>query len=242
MPQWFVYDGTMKDGPNIVGIAALIGDHARSDMLTAMITGQALTATELSEIAGVTKQTTSAHLAKLLDAKLVAVQSQGRHRYYRLADRDVAQLLESLMGVAYRTGALRLRSSPREPALRKARVCYDHLAGDLGVLVYDSLSQRGHLKDGAAGLELTPRGRAFCADLGIDLASLAAGRRLLCRACLDWSVRRPHLAGALGAALLDRCYELDWARRVRGSRVVNFSAAGERALRERFALPRGAAA
>lgn len=242
MRQWFVYDGTMKDGPNIVGIAALIGDHARSDMLTAMIAGQALTATELAEIAGVTKQTGSAHLAKMLDAKLVAVQSQGRHRYYRLADRDVAQLLESLMGVAYRTGAVRLRSSPREPALRKARVCYDHLAGDLGVLVYDSFEQRGLLKNEAAGLSLTPKGRAFCADLGIDLAALAKGRRHLCRACLDWSVRRPHLAGALGAALLDRCYDLGWARRMKGSRVVNFSPLGERALRERFSLPRVSAA
>jgi DNA-binding transcriptional ArsR family regulator len=226
----------MKDGPNIVGIAALIGDHARSDMLTALVGGEALTATELAEIAGVTKQTTSAHLAKLLDAKLVAVQSQGRHRYYRLADRDVAELLENLMGVAYRTGALRLRSSPREPALRKARVCYDHLAGDLGVLVFDSFEQRQLLQSNISGLELTPAGRKFCQSLGIDLDALTHGRRLLCRACLDWSVRRPHLAGALGAALLDRCYKLGWARRIKGSRVVNFSAPGERALRELFTL------
>src|ERR1700733_1316847 len=119
---------TVKDGPNIVGIAAMIGDHARSDMLTALAGGQALTATELAQIAGVTKQTGSAHLAKLLDTQLVAVETQGRHRYYRLAHRDVAHLLESLMGVAFRTGALRVRTGPREPALRKARVCYDHLA------------------------------------------------------------------------------------------------------------------
>lgn len=227
----------MKDGPNIVGIASLLGDHARSDMLTALVGGHALTATELAEIAGVTKQTTSAHLAKLLDAKLVAVQSQGRHRYYRLADRDVAQLLESLMGVAYRTGALRLRSSPREPALRKARVCYDHLAGELGVLVYDSLEQRQLLQENDDGLALTGSGRKFCEEWGIDLAALAHGRRLLCRSCLDWSVRRPHLAGALGAALLERCFELGWARRTKDSRVVNFSASGEHALRERFSLP-----
>ncbi|MEJ0047540.1 MAG: helix-turn-helix transcriptional regulator [Rhodospirillales bacterium] len=227
----------MKDGPNIVGIAALIGDHARSDMLTALIGGQALTATELAGVAGVTKQTTSAHLAKLLAAKLLAVQSQGRHRYYRLADRDVAQLLESLMGVAYRTGAMRLRSSPRDPALRKARVCYDHLAGDLGVLVFDSLEQRHMLQSGEGGLVLTRRGERFCADLGIELDALGDGRRKLCRACLDWSVRRSHLAGAVGAALLERCFALGWGRRVKDSRVVNFSAAGERALRERFSLP-----
>src|ERR1019366_7810316 len=103
----------MKDGPNIVGIAALIGDHARAEILTALTAGEALTATELAGVAGVTKQTVSAHLAKLLEARLVAVENQGRHRYFRLGGRDVAQLLESLMGVAYRTGAVRVRASPR---------------------------------------------------------------------------------------------------------------------------------
>src|ERR1700674_5249617 len=132
----------MKDGPNIVGIAALIGDHARAEILTALTAGQALTATELAGVAGVTKQTVSAHLAKLLDARLVAVESQGRHRYFRLDNQDVAQLLESLMGVAYRTGAVRIRASPREPALRKARVCYDHLAGEEGVRTYENLLKR----------------------------------------------------------------------------------------------------
>src|SRR6202795_65910 len=151
----------MEDGPNIVGIAALIGDHARAEILTALMAGQALTATELAEVAGVTKQTVSTHLAKLVDARLLAVENQGRHRYFRLADRDVAQLLESLMGVAYRVGALRVRSSPREPALRKARVCYDHLAGELGVLVFDSLEQRRLLRSGREGPELTGEGRKF---------------------------------------------------------------------------------
>lgn len=227
----------MKDGPNIVGIAALIGEHARAEILTALMTGQALTATELAQVAGVTKQTVSAHLSKLLDAKLLCVESQGRHRYFRLADRDVAQLLESLMGVAYRVGAVRVRSSPREPALRKARVCYDHLAGDLGVLVYDSLEGRRHLRVKGADLELTAQGEKFLADLGIELPSLAQQRRPLCRACLDWSVRRHHLAGSVGAALLERCLALGWAKRARDSRVVNFSAAGEKALRQRFDLP-----
>jgi DNA-binding transcriptional ArsR family regulator len=226
----------MKDGPNITGIAAMIGDHARTDMLTALAAGHALTATELAEIAGVSKQTASSHLAKLLDTQLVAVESQGRHRYFRLAHHDVGELLESLMGVAFRTGALRIRSGPREPALRKARVCYDHLAGDLGVLMFDGLQQQRLLRSGAAGLVLTPRGRQFCVEFGIALDALERGRRTLCRACLDWSVRRPHLAGALGAAMLSRCFELGWARRARGSRIVNFSAAGEAALRERFGV------
>jgi DNA-binding transcriptional ArsR family regulator len=223
----------MKDGPSIARISALIGEQARAEMLTALMGGQALTATELTQVAGVTKQTVSAHLAKLLDARLLAVESQGRNRYFRLADRDVAQLLESLMGVAYRAGAVRLRSSPREPALRKARVCYDHLAGELGVLVFEGLEERRLLRLSGEG-GVTPRGREFLAELGLDTDALARERRPLCRTCLDWSMRRHHLAGALGAALLRRCYELGWARREKGSRVVLFSPAGEKALRERF--------
>src|SRR5262245_45688303 len=163
----------MKDGPNIVRIAALVGDHARAEILTALMAGQALTATELAGVAGVTKQTVSAHLAKLLDAQLLAVESQGRHRYFRLADRDVAHLLESLMGVAYRIGAVRVRSSPREPALRKARVCYDHLAGELGVLVFDGLQQRRLLRSTGGELELTAQGQRFFSEFGIDVDTLA---------------------------------------------------------------------
>lgn len=227
----------MKEGPSIVRIAALIGDHARAEILTALMAGEALTATELAGVANLTKQTISSHLSKMLDAQLIAVENQGRHRYFRLADRDVAQLLESLMGVAYRTGALRVRSSPREPALRKARVCYDHLAGELGVLAFDSLERRRYVRRKAGELVLTRPGKQFFGETGINVEDLAAQRRRLSHACLDWSVRRHHLAGALGAALLNRCYELGWARRVKNSRVVDFSTAGERAFRQRFRLP-----
>ena len=221
----------MKDGPNIIGIAALIGDHARAEVLTALMSGMALTATELAEIAGVTKQTISGHLAKLLEAGLLAVEAQGRHRYFRLADPDVARLLESLMSVAFRTGAVRVRSSPREPALRKARVCYDHLAGELGVLVYDRLAQAGAFTLDADGVQLTGAGRRIIEELGIDIAALASTRRAFCRTCLDWSERRHHLAGSLGSALLARFEQLGWARRANDSRVMVFSSAGEQALR-----------
>ena len=224
----------MRDGPSIARVGALIGDHARAEILTALMGGQALTATELAGVAGVTKQTVSAHLAKLLEAKLLALEAQGRHRYFRLADRDVAQLLESLMGVAYRTGAVRLRSSPREPALRKARLCYDHLAGELGVLVFEGMEQRGLLRKVAEGLELTPHGERLLSGAGFNLAALSRQRRPLCRPCLDWSMRRHHLAGTLGAAILEHCFERGWARRPRGSRVVRFSDAGERALKRQF--------
>ena len=229
----------MKDGPSIVRIAALIGDHARAEILTALMAGEALTATELAGVANLTKQTISSHLAKMLDARLIVVESQGRHRYFRLADRDVAHLLESLMGVAYRTGALRARSSPREPALRKARVCYDHLAGELGVLAFDSLERRRYLRREAGELVLTRAGKQFFGETGIDVVNLAAQRRRLSHACLDWSMRRHHLAGAVGAALLNQCYELGWARRTKNSRVVDFSTTGERAFRQRFRLPEG---
>jgi DNA-binding transcriptional ArsR family regulator len=225
------YHQGMKDGPNIAGVAALIGDRARSEILTALLGGQALTATELSGVADVNKSTTSAHLARLVDAKLVAVESQGRHRYFRLADDDVAQLLESLLGVAYRTGALRLKSSPREPALRKARVCYDHLAGDMGVLVFDAFRKRRWIEHDETGLTLSRSGARFCRDLGIDVDST---RRPLCRTCLDWSARRHHLAGVVGARMLDRLYELGWAKRRRGTRIVDFTPSGEREFRQLF--------
>ena len=224
----------MKDGPNIAGIAALIGDRARSEILTALLGGQALTATELSGVADVTKQTASVHLARLVEAQLVAVESQGRHRYFRLADDDVAQLLESLLGVAYRTGAVRLRSSPRDPDLRKARVCYDHLAGDLGVFAFDAFRKRRWIVHDESGLTLSRSGAEFCSELGIDVEAAQASRRPMCRLCLDWSERRHHLAGHIGAQLLQRCYDLGWAKRRRGTRIVDFTPRGEREFRSLF--------
>jgi len=224
----------MHDGPDIAGTAALIGDQARADMLTALMTDQALTASELAGVAGVTRATASAHLAKLADAGLVAVESRGRYRFFRLADHDVGALLETLMGVAFRTGSVRLRSSPREPALRKARICYDHLAGDLGVLLFDRLQSNGHVRLEGDTLLLTDAGRAAFVGFGVDPKVASSSRRPLVRACLDWSARRYHLAGFLGAALLGRCLSLGWARRTPGSRIVAFSPTGERALERLF--------
>lgn len=235
-PRLLYHASMMKDGPHIARIAALIGDHARAEVLTALMADRALTATELADIAGVTKPTISAHLAKLLDANLIAVEPQGRHRYFRLADPDAAQLLESLMGVAFRSGAVRLRGSPREPALRKARVCYDHLAGELGVLAFEGLRGQGAFTGllPPRELQLTEAGREWFAALGVDADALAAQRRCFCRPCLDWGERRHHLAGALGSALLERVYALGWARRAKDSRVVQFTEPGEYAFRQLF--------
>jgi DNA-binding transcriptional ArsR family regulator len=224
----------MKDGPNIARIASLLGDPARADVLTALLADRALTATELASIAGVTKQTMSAHLAKLLDAALVDVDQQGRHRYFRLANEDVAELLESLMGVAFRTGAVRLLSSPREPALRKARVCYDHLAGEFGVAAYESLLRRGAFEVSRDELRLSKIGAGWFRDFGIDIDAAARQRRTFCRPCMDWSERRHHLAGSLGAALLSRLQGLKWAAREKNSRVIRFTPGGQRAFRELF--------
>jgi DNA-binding transcriptional ArsR family regulator len=221
----------MRDGPNITNIAAMIGDHARAEVLTVLMSGMALTATELADAAGVTRQTISAHLAKLGDAGLLSVESQGRHRYFRIADAEVAQLLESLMGMTFGLGTVRVRSSPREPALRKARVCYDHLAGELGVLVYEKLAGRGAFTLGADGIALSSSGWDAVGALGIEADTLKASRRPFCRTCLDWSERRHHLAGQLGTALLERFLLLGWARRVPGSRVLAFTAEGEAKLR-----------
>jgi DNA-binding transcriptional ArsR family regulator len=220
----------MKDGPNITRIAALIGDTARAEVLTVLMSGMALTATELADAAGVTRQTISSHLARLHDAGLLAMEAQGRHRYFRLAGDEVAQMLEALMGIAFGTGAVRLHSSPREPALRKARVCYDHLAGELGVAVYDGLARRGAFAIGADGIGLTDVGSRLVNAIGIDPAALKPGRRPLCRHCLDWSERRHHLAGVLGTAMLRRFEELGWGKRVPDSRVFRFTDSGEAAL------------
>ncbi len=229
----------MKDGPSIARIAALIGDHARAEVLTALMADRALTATELAQTAGLTKQTMSAHLAKLQEGGLIAVEAQGRHRYFRLANADVAALLESLMGVAFRSGAVRLRNSPREPALRKARVCYDHLAGEMGVLAYEALLEHQAIRVSDTGLELTATGREWFGALGIDADALVKQRRSLLRPCLDWSHRRHHLAGALGSGLLQRLFELGWARRAKDSRVITFTPPGEQAFLTRLgrALP-----
>jgi DNA-binding transcriptional ArsR family regulator len=225
----------MTDGPDIALIGSLLGDRARADMLTALLADQALTATELASVALVTKQTASSHLAKLVDAQLVAVERQGRHRYFRLADPDVADLLERITGLARRTGAMRVRTGPREPALRRARVCYDHLAGEVGVGMLDSMEARGWLEKRDGVVDVTPNGRRALDELGIDMVR-SGSRRPLARLCLDWSVRRHHLAGALGAALLDRSLARGWARRSSSSRAIEFSRAGTLALRERFGI------
>ena len=200
-------------------------------LLTALLSGRALTATELAQEAGVTPQTASSHLAKLESGGLIEPEKQGRHRYYRLADPDVADVLEKLAGLAARAGHMRVRTGPKEPELRRARICYDHLAGDLGVQMLDSMVSQKLVRRRKQEIVLTEDGEQFLTrHLRISPEMLAHPRRPVCKACLDWSARRHHLAGTLGAALMKRFTELKWAARdpTPGSRVVNFSRAGEK--------------
>src|SRR6516165_3891954 len=214
----------MKAGPDIAMVASLVGDPARANMLTALMNGRALTASELAQEAGITPQTASSHLSKLEAGGLVEPEKQGRHRYYRLTGEDIAGLLEMLEGLAARIG-------PKDPALRRARVCYDHLAGDLGVQMLDSMRNQKLVRQKKQDIELTAEGAKFLErNLQISPDMLAHPRRPVCKACLDWSERRHHLAGTLGAAMLSRFTELKWAARDQapGSRVVNFTRVGEK--------------
>jgi DNA-binding transcriptional ArsR family regulator len=224
----------MNDGPLIASIASLIGDPGRANMLTALMDGRALTASELGGAAGVTLQTASGHLSRLVDSGLLVVRKQGRHRYFRLSGPDVAETLEALMGLAQRTGVVRVRTGPRDAALREARICYDHLAGERGVALLEALCRR-ELVEGEQDVALTDSGRAFVTGLGVDLRRLQQGRRPICRLCLDWSERRVHLGGALGAALLDLMTDRRWLRREDG-RVLRFSPAGAREFEQAFRL------
>jgi DNA-binding transcriptional ArsR family regulator len=221
----------MKVGPDIAMVASLVGDPARANMLTALMSGRALTASELAQEAGITPQTASSHLSKLEGGGLIEPEKQGRHRYYRLTDPDVAGVLEGLAGLAARAGHMRVRTGPKDPALRRARICYDHLAGDLGVQMLDSMRQQKLVRQKKQEIELTAEGERFLAqNLQISRDILAHPRRPVCKACLDWSERRHHLAGTLGAAIMSRFGELKWAVRdsAPGSRIVNFSRNGEK--------------
>src|ERR1700687_6028502 len=207
-------------------IGALVGDSARANILPALMGGQPLTASELAWRAGVTAQTTSGHLAKLTEAGLISLTRQGRHRYYRLASPLVGRMLE-VMAVASAQGPPRYRPRSRiDDALQQARTCYDHLAGRLGVSLADALTAKGYVVLGEDGGATTRRGDRFFAKWGIDLAEAASQRRCFCRPCLDWSERRAHIAGALGAKLADRCFELEWIQRRKDTRALTVTRRG----------------
>lgn len=226
----------MADAPYIAEVAALVGDPARANILMALMDGRALTATELAYVAGVTPQTASGHLSRLTEGRLLVVERQGRHRYFRVASPEVARLVEALSLVAV-AGPPRHRPASRiDAALREARTCYDHLAGRLGVALADALIASGHVILDRDGGELTAEGAEFLGGFGVDLDAARRRRRMFCRPCLDWSERRPHLAGAVGAALASRCFELGWFERIRDSRALRLTATGRAGLENVLAV------
>jgi DNA-binding transcriptional ArsR family regulator len=230
----------MISGTMIAEIAALAGDPARANILSALLDGRAMTAGELAYAAHVTPQTASAHLGKLADAGLISATPSGRHRYFRLSSAKVAQMLESIGSVALDSRP-RFRPLSRQAAeLRDARVCYDHLAGRLGVAIADAMTRRGYIVLEDEGGQLTDAGTRFLTELGVDLYDPALQRRRhMCRACLDWTERRPHIGGALGAALAERWLALGWIARARDSRAVAITPAGERGFRDSLGMTLG---
>jgi DNA-binding transcriptional ArsR family regulator len=207
---------------DMAAAAALVGDPARANILAALMDGRAHTATELALFAGVAPPTASGHLAKLTRARMLDVVAQGRHRYYRLASADVARMLEGIMTFASERATNVRRATPRiDPALRRARTCYDHIAGELGVAIADRLIATSMVALAADSAVLTDVGRLSLRDAGVLVDSCDNSRRPGCRPCLDWSERRPHLAGALGAAILEHALRSGSVQRCKGSRALD---------------------
>lgn len=221
---------TMAAGPDVSRILAVIAEPSRAAMLASLLGATMLPAGELARCAGVTAQTASGHLLRLLEAGIVAVEVQGRHRYYRLASEQAATAVEALLALAPPPRVRSLRESELLHRLRKARTCYDHLAGELGVALEEALRGSGAIIRRDRDYTLTAAGEGMLAAINIDGETLRCSRRVLARACLDWSERRHHVAGALGAALLSSMIELGWLRRVPGGRALQVTPTGRDGL------------
>ncbi len=227
----------MVAAANLVEVAALIGDTARATMLAALMAGKSLTGTELAYLARIARPTASGHLARLVEAGLVHVMRKRQFNYYRIASPRVAQMLESMIVVAaIDVPARHQPHSPAEQALRFARTCYDHMAGTLGVAVADALCAQGHVVLTDEGGELTAGGTRFLARFGVDLRAKGASRRIYCRPCLDWSERRYHIAGHVGAEICRHCFDLGWIEHLRDSRAIRLTPAGRRGFADVFGV------
>jgi DNA-binding transcriptional ArsR family regulator len=223
----------MDGDADIASVAALFSDPGRARVLRVLGDGRALPATVLALEAGVAASTASEHLTRLVAGGLLRVEARGRHRYYRLAGPEVGAALEALSLIAPPEPVRSLRAGSRAAALRYARSCYDHLAGRLGVALMEALLREGALTGGEDGYEVTERGRQLIAELGVRLP---AGRRTLVRHCIDWSEQRPHLAGAMGAAVLTRLLELGWVERAERGRALLVTERGARELAGRLGV------
>lgn len=226
----------MQTNPNVAIIAALVSEASRAAILTVLLDGRFHSASELAYMARIKPQTASFHLAKLIDANVVTALKQGRHRYFAIRNLEVARVMESLLSIAPPVAVKSLRQSSQDKALRYARTCYDHLAGNVGVQLTHALLNSGILLEEEDRYTVTEHGKKFFADFGVDLNEAATKRRLFSHQCLDWSERRHHLAGALGNALLERVLELDWVRRLPGTRAVQVTNEGKAGFEKVFSL------
>lgn len=222
----------MTGDADIAAVAAVIGDRTRARFLRELLGGESRRASELASAAGVSRATASFHLSRLLAANLVEVQARGRHRSYRLSGPDVARALESLQRVAPQQTVSSLRAASTARALNYARFCYDHLAGRLAIELVEAMTATRLITLTGHQFELTEQGVSWFGNLGVDVAALRAARRSFARACLDWSERRPHLAGAAGAALAGRFVELGWIERTTHSRAVTLTPTGRAQLQK----------
>lgn len=220
--------------PDIAYVASLIGDKARSRMLTALMGGKALTATELALEGEITAQTASSHLGKLVEGGLLSMRKQGRHRYFQLSDPAVAEVIERMLTLSVTSSPAKVRTGPRDPHLRQARICYDHLAGELGVRLFDALQQQGLLEIHGDDARLSQSGEIFFTGLGVNLSLLRQRQRPMCKACLDWSEHRSHLAGTLGQWILDDALAQRWFVRRPDSRVIDVSDIGAKQFAKRY--------
>lgn len=226
----------MTADADISAIGAALADESRAAMLLALLGGDALSAGELARLAGRSPSGASAHLRALRNVGLVLVEDRGRNRFFRLAGQDVAEALEALARVAPPRPVRSLRHAAAGGALKRARTCYDHLAGELGVAVTDALVDRQLLERCEGSFHVTRAGASWLGELGVELASLERQRRSLARACLDWTERRPHLAGALGAAVADLFFARGWVQRLPGGRAVKLTAAGREWVADELAV------
>ncbi len=224
----------MSVNPNIAEVVSLMGESSRAAILTSLMDGRFHTAGELAHMAAIKPQTASFHLAKLVEGGCVIVEKHGRFRYYQLANQEIANFLETLLSVAPPPKVNSLMQSSQLKAIRNARTCYDHLAGSLGVGLTESMVEAGYLEKEEKEFKVTSKGEQFFADLGIDIAAVRKKRRSFSRACLDWSERHHHLAGALGEELATRLFELEWIIRLPKTRAVKITEKGRLGFREYF--------
>ncbi len=226
----------MITGPIVAEIAALLADPARATMVWALLDGGALAASELAGAARITPQTASSHLAKLTKAGLLSMARHGRHRYFRLATPRVSDMIDGIVAVALEKRPRYRPLSRPARALNAARMCYEHLAGRLSVDLTDSFVARGYVVLDDEVAEVTRAGARFLTEFGIELPTPRSPRRHSCRLCLDWTERRPHIAGAVGAAITKRCFDLGWLERMSRSQAVVVTPLGRRGFLEIFGI------